>query len=163
MAKQCADHMVLLDDAAQRLQKEEPWHTETSAQHGASGIKHAVNICKIVEAMGTLSDEWTRVQKLIQNGTSDSAFDELQKNIAAARHRQEKLNKNGKAVECLRFSRQEAAKAKRQLYQKERWQLMKFHIELVSCQLGDGHAKFCALRLMPFASSVRERFVTYVP
>ena len=53
MAKQCADHMVLLDDAAQRLQKEERWHTETSAQHGASGIKHAVNICKIVEAMGT--------------------------------------------------------------------------------------------------------------
>ena len=37
---------------------------------------------------------------------------------------------------------------------------MKFHIELVSCQLGDGHAKFCALKLMPFASSVRERFVT---
>ena len=73
MAKQCADHMVLLDDAVQRLEKEERWHTETSAQHGAPGIKHAVNISKIVEAMGTLRDEWTRVQKLIQNDTSDSA------------------------------------------------------------------------------------------
>ena len=60
-------------------------------------------------------------------------------------NKQEELNKNGEeAVECPSFSRQEAAKAKRQLYlyQKERWQLMKLHKELVSCQLGDGHAKF---------------------
>ena len=46
------------------------------AQHGASGIKHAVNISKIVEAIDTLRDQWTRVQKLIQNGTSGSACDE---------------------------------------------------------------------------------------
>ena len=37
---------------------------------------------------------------------------------------------------------------------------MKLHKELVSCQLGDGHAKFCAPELMPFASSMQERFVT---
>ena len=37
---------------------------------------------------------------------------------------------------------------------------MKLHKELVSCQLGDGHAKFCANKLMPFASSMQERFVT---
>ena len=85
VAKQCADHVVLLDAAVQRLEKEERWHTETSAQHGTSGIKHAANISKIVEAMGTLRDEW-----LIQNGTSDSALDELQKLWSASASRAKK-------------------------------------------------------------------------
>ena len=36
----------------------ERWHTETSAQHAAVGLKHAVNIAKIVEATRTIRDEW---------------------------------------------------------------------------------------------------------
>ena len=37
---------------------------------------------------------------------------------------------------------------------------MKLHRELVSCQLREGHANFCADKLVPFASSTQERFVT---